>query len=74
MVDLPVPVDVEAAPMLGEHRQSDEQPRGETEDHHVPVLDLFGHRQESLLDIGSVLRRSFKERNRQCIRKFLYNT
>ena len=37
----------------------------------LPVLDLFRHGQESLLDICRVLRRGLKEGNRQLIGKFL---
>jgi len=37
----------------------------------VPILDLLGHCQESLLNVGSVLRRSLEEGNVQLISEFL---
>jgi hypothetical protein len=36
-----------------------------------PILDLLGHGQESLFDVGCILCRSLKERNIQLIREFL---
>lgn len=36
-----------------------------------PLLDLSGHGQESLLDIGSVLRRGLEERNTEAVGEFL---
>ena len=37
----------------------------------VPVLDLLRHRQERLLDVGSVLRGSLQEWDRQLVGEFL---
>jgi len=37
------------------------------------ILDLLGHRQECLLNVGGVLRRGFKEGDVQLIGKFLRN-
>lgn len=37
----------------------------------IPILDLFGHCQESLLNVGSILGRGLKERDVQLIGKFL---
>lgn len=37
----------------------------------LPVLDLLGHCQESLLNVGSVLRRGLEEGNVQLIGEFL---
>jgi len=37
------------------------------------ILDLFGHCQERLLNVGSVLRRSLEEGDAQLIGKFLRN-
>ena len=37
----------------------------------VPILDLLGHCQESLLNVGSVLRRDLEEGNVQLIGEFL---
>ena len=37
----------------------------------VPILDLLGHCQESLLDVSRVLRRGLEEGNVQLIGKFL---
>jgi hypothetical protein len=36
-----------------------------------PVLDLLGHGQESLLDVGSVLGRGLEERNSELVGEFL---
>jgi hypothetical protein len=38
---------------------------------YIPVFDLFGHRQERLLDVGSILSRRLKEWDGELIRKFL---
>jgi hypothetical protein len=37
----------------------------------VPILDLLGHCQESLLNVGSILRRGLKEGDVQLISEFL---
>lgn len=37
----------------------------------IPVLNLLGHRQESLLDVRRILRRSLQEWDAQLVRKFL---
>ena len=37
----------------------------------VPILDLLGHRQESLLNVGSILCRGLEEGDVQLIREFL---
>lgn len=39
----------------------------------APVLDLLGHRQESLLNVGGVLRRGLKEGNAQLVSEFLWD-
>ncbi|KAI7091953.1 small GTP-binding protein [Hortaea werneckii] len=38
------------------------------------LLDLAGHRQEGLLDVASVLCRSFEERNAEAVCEFLFST
>jgi hypothetical protein len=38
---------------------------------HLPILDLFGHGQEGLLDIRCVLGRGLQERDDQLIGEFL---
>lgn len=38
------------------------------------LLDLAGHRQEGLLDVASVLCRSFEERDAEAVCKFLFTT
>ena len=37
----------------------------------IPVLNLLGHRQESLLDVRRILSRSLQEWDAQLVRKFL---
>ncbi len=38
---------------------------------HSPILDLLGHGQESLFDVGSVLGRSLEEGNAELVGEFL---
>ena len=37
----------------------------------IPVLNLLGHRQESLLDVGRVLRRRLQEGDGELVRELL---
>jgi hypothetical protein len=59
----------EVDPMLKETNQQEHSLRKNQEN--GPILDLLCHSQESLLDVGCVLRRSLKERDVQLVGKFL---
>lgn len=67
--DLPVPAAVVVEPMLNETGQSRCPALAMRID--VPVLDLLRHSQESLLDVGSVLRRRLQEGDAELVSEFL---
>ena len=66
IVDLPPGPDaIEVDPILdGQHYENEMTDRS-------PVLDLFGHGQESLLNVGCILGRGLQEWNAQLVRECL---
>jgi hypothetical protein len=68
--DLAFPAGVEVDPKL----ESKKRVSGDTNLNHddsIPIFDLFGHRQECLFNISSILCGSFEERYGELVRKFL---